>query len=140
MIDLKPLVNLARFFSLNNSIAMLVLPHDFDALELFVPDKTLLRFFVPSGDTRHVLPISWYIAYLYIANRLGFFHITYEYSAVFNPVCTWALELDTYTFSREFLEYLLEDLIKEEQTEGALLVIKKLAEMGEENNAEKYDL
>lgn len=127
MIDLKPMVYRVRDSSLN----LPVLPPDFDALQQFIPDKKLLRYFVPSSD-RCVLPISWYTAYLYIAHRLCIFHTTYEYSAVFNPVCTWGSLLDNHTFSREFLEYLLEDLTKEEQTEGALLVVKKLSEMDEE--------
>lgn len=91
----------------------------------------MLRYFAPSDD-RRVLPISWYTAYLYIAHRLDILHNYFEARAVFNPVCTWDSLLDNHTFSREFLGYLLEDLTKEEQIEGALLVIKKLSEMDEE--------
>lgn len=131
MIDLKPIFHRMRDYSLKGRLVLPVLPPDFYALQQFMPDKKLLCYFAPSND-RRVLPISWYTAYLYVAHRLSILHNHYEARAVFNPACTWAAALDTYTFSREFLEYLLEDLTKEEQTEGALLVIKKLAEMDEE--------
>lgn len=121
-----------------NVCLMPILSYDFNALPQFIPDKRLMRYFY-SDDRTFIMPIDWYLTYLHILRALHIVWYKPFSGFYFNPASEWAAVLDTYTFSREFLEYLLEDLTKEEQTEGALLVIKKLAEMGE-NNAERYNL
>lgn len=121
-----------------NVLLMPVLSCDFNMLPRFIPDKRLMRFFC-SDDRVSIMPIDWYLAYLHILQALRIVWYKMSSGFLFRPASEWAAVLDTYTFSHKFLEYLLEDLIKEEQTEGTLLVIKKLAEMGE-NNAERYNL
>ena len=135
MIDGAAYMSRALTYDYDANIALMpLIPYDFNVLPQFIPDRRLTRYFY--SDYRFsTTPIDWYLAYLHILLSLRI--VWYKpYSGdhfVFNPASKWAPVLDTYTFSREFLEYLLEDLAKEEQTEGALLVIKKLAEMGEEN-------
>lgn len=118
----------------NKKIALIpLLSYDFNHLTQFIPGKRLMRYFYQK-DSFSIMPIDWYLAYLHILLSLRVIWYK-QYSGcyfVFNPASEWAPALDTYTYSREFLEYLLEDLTKEEQTESALLVIKKLSEMGEE--------
>ena len=130
---------IAYDYKINNTY-MPVLPHDYDTLPQFVPDKRLMCYFKPDILIT-TLPISWYQAYLNIllCLRIVWYVPLKSDKFIFNPVDTWDSLLDVYTFSREFLEYLLEDLLKEEQNEGALLVIRKLAEM-EERNTERFDL
>lgn len=115
-----------------NICLMPILSCDFNMLPQFVPDKRLIRYFY-SDDRDLIMPIDWYLAYLHILLMLRIVWYKPFSGFYFNPARKWAAVLDTYTYSREFLEYLLEDLTKEEQTEGALLVIKRLAEMGEES-------
>lgn len=115
-----------------NVLLMPVLSYDFNVLPQFIPDKKLMCYFY-SDDRVSIMPIDWYLVYLHILQVLHIVWYKPFSSFYFRPASEWAAVLDTYTFSREFLEYLLDDLTKEEQTEGALLVIKKLAEMGEEN-------
>lgn len=118
----------------NKNIALMpLIPYDFNHLTQFIPDKRLMRYFY-SKYSFSVMPIDWYLAYLHIllSLRIVWYKPYLGCHLAFNPANEWAAVLDTYTFSREFLEYLLEDLTKEEQTEGALLVIKKLAEINEE--------
>lgn len=55
-----------------------------------------------------------------------------------NPPSVWASKFEKYYYSREFLQNFLNDLSGDDQTEGALLVIKKLSEMDAENN--RFDL
>lgn len=135
MIEAKSLFDnhvLIYDYEINNT-CMPVLPQDYNILPQFVPDKRLMRYFKPDVSIT-TFPIGWYQAYLYIllCLRILWYAPLRSDNFVFNPVDTWNSLLDVYTFSREFLEYLLEDLIKEEQNEGALLVIKKLSEMDEE--------
>lgn len=135
MIDGTAYINHQLTYNHDKNICLMpILSYDFNALPQFIPDKRLMRFF-RSNDRSLIMPIDWYLAYLHILLML---HIVW-YKAhplsvfCFIPASQWAAVLDTYTFSRQFLEYLLEDLTKEEQTEGALLVIKKLSEMDEED-------
>lgn len=142
MIDGTAYISRPLTFDYNKNLCLMpILSYDFNTLPQFIPDKELIRFFY-SDDSVSVTPIDWYLAYLHILLTLNivWFKAFSFATFYFKPVSEWAAVLDTYTFSREFLEYLLEDLTKEEQTEGTLLVIKKLAEMGEENNAERYNL
>lgn len=115
-----------------NVLSMPVLSYDFNMLPQFITDKKLMCFFY-SDDRVSIMPIDWYLAYLHILQALRIVWYKMSSGFLFRPASEWAAVLDTYTFSREFLAYLLEDLIKEEQTEGTLLVIKKLTEMGEES-------
>lgn len=135
MIDGTTYLNHTLTYDYDENIClMLILSYDFNMLPQFIPDKRLMRYFY-SDDRVSIMPIDWYLAYLHIllSLRIIWYKQYSGYYFVFNPVSEWAAALDTYTFSRQFLEYLLEDLTKEEQTEGALLVIKKLAEMDEED-------
>ena len=135
MIDGTAYLNRLLEYDYNENICLMpVLSYDFNALPRFIPDKRLMRYF-RSDDRALIMPIDWYLAYLHIllSLRIIWYKQYSGYYFVFNPANEWAAVLDTYTLSREFLEYLLEDLTKEEQMEGALLVIKKLAEMDEED-------
>ena len=115
-----------------NIILMPILSYDFNVLPQFIPDKRLMRYFY-SDDRVSIMPLDWYLVYLHILQALHIVWYKMLSGFYFKPASEWAAVLDTYTYSREFLEYLLEDLTKEEQTEGALLVIKKLSEMDEED-------
>ena len=48
---------------------------------------------------------------------------------VYNPPEIWGAEFERYTYSRAFLETLLENLTECGKTKGALIVVKKLSEM-----------
>lgn len=56
----------------------------------------------------------------------------------FNPPEMWEEEFERYTYSRAFLETLLEDLTECGETKGALIVVKKLSEM--DSDGERFAL
>lgn len=133
MIDGTAYINRPLKYNYDENICFMpLLSYDFNTLPQFIPDKRLMRYFY-SDDRVFIMPIDWYLAYLHILRVLHIVLYKPFSGFYFRPVSEWAPVLDTYTFGHEFLEYLLEDLMKEEQTEGTLLIIKKLAEMGEEN-------
>ena len=140
MIEDTAYINRPLTYNYDENICLIpILSCDFNMLPQFIPDKKLMRYFY-SDDSSLVTPVDWYLVYLHILQVLHIVWYKPFSGFYFRPASEWAPALDTYTFSRKFLEYLLEDLTKDEQTEGALLVIKKLAEMDEENNAERYNL
>lgn len=61
-----------------------------------------------------------------------------EPGTVYNPPEVWAAEFERYTYSREFLERLLEDLTECGNTEGTLIVVKKLSEL--DSDGERFAL
>ena len=59
-------------------------------------------------------------------------------ATVFNSPEIWESEFERYTYSRAFLETLLEDLTECGETKGALIVVKKLSEM--DSDGERFIL
>jgi hypothetical protein len=57
---------------------------------------------------------------------------------VFNPPEIWEADFERYTYSRAFLETLLEDLTECGETKGALIVVKKLSEL--DSDRERFTL
>jgi hypothetical protein len=57
---------------------------------------------------------------------------------VFNSPEIWAEDFERYTYSRAFLETLLEDLTECGETKGALIVVKKLSEL--DSDRERFTL
>ena len=57
---------------------------------------------------------------------------------VFNSPERWEAEFERYTYSRAFLETLLEDLTECGETKGALIVVKKLSEL--DSDGERFVL
>ena len=57
---------------------------------------------------------------------------------VFNSLEIWAADFERYTYSRAFLETLLEDLTECGETKGALIVVKKLSEL--DSDKERFAL
>lgn len=56
----------------------------------------------------------------------------------FNPPEMWEEEFEWHTYSRAFLETLLEDLTECGETKGALIVVKKLSEL--DSDGERFAL
>lgn len=100
----------------------------------YVPDKALRE---RQGKSFHYMTIfSESKTYTYLCLTLKI--LAPDTGTVFNPPEIWAEEFERYTYSRAFLETLLEDLTECGETKGALIVVKKLSEM--DSDGERFAL
>lgn len=100
----------------------------------YVPDKALRE---RQGKSFHYMTIFFESkTYTYLCLTLKI--LAPDTGTVFNPPEIWAEEFERYTYSRAFLETLLEDLTECGETKGALIVVKKLSEM--DSDGERFAL
>lgn len=91
----------------------------------YVPNKALRE---RQGKSFHYMTIfSESKTYTYLCLTLKI--LAPDTGTVFNPPEIWAEEFKRHTYSRAFLETLLEDLTECGETKGALIVVKKLSEL-----------
>ena len=112
-------------------------------IEEYMPDKRMWKMF-----PKRRLPFSFFESEVLILPSdkkhlhemiltfLGYYSL--HVMGGINPPSVWVPKFEKYYYSREFLQNFLNDLSGDDQTEGALLVIKKLSEMDAENN--RFDL
>ena len=90
----------------------------------YVPDKALRKM---TGKLFHIELFSAYKTYMAICLTLKI--MANDPGTVFLPPRLWAADFERHTYSRAFLETLLEDLTQCGETESALIVVRKLSEM-----------
>lgn len=100
----------------------------------YVPDKALRE---RQGKSFHYMTIfSESKTYTYLCLTLKI--LSTDTGTVFNSLEIWEADFERYTYSRAFLETLLEDLTECGETKGALIVVKKLSEL--DNDGERFTL
>lgn len=100
----------------------------------YVPDKALRERL---GKRFHYMDI-FTASKSYTALCLLFKIMTPDPGTVFTTPEIWAEDFERYTYSRAFLETLLEDLTECGETKGALIVVKKLSEL--DSDGERFTL
>ena len=100
----------------------------------YVPNKALRE---RQGKSFHYMTIfseSKTYTYLCLALKI----LAPDTGTVFNSPEIWAEDFERYTYSRAFLETLLDDLTECGETKGALIVVKKLSEL--DSDRERFAL
>lgn len=100
----------------------------------YVPDKALRKRQSKSFHYMTIFSKSKTYTYLCLTLKL----LAPDKETVFNPPEIWAEDFERYTYSRAFLETLLEDLTECGETKGALIVVKKLSEL--DSDRERFAL
>jgi hypothetical protein len=114
--------------------AMLYLFEMYQKYAEYVPDKALRE---QLGKRFHYMSIfSEGKSYTFLCLLLKI--MTPDPETVFNSPEIWAEDFERYTYSRAFLETLLEDLTECGETKGALIVVKKLSEL--DSDRERFTL